>query len=107
MWEWLAMAAAAPAIAAHGAQAPVALRIPERSSPAHQPSMHVPVATDVSPVLPSLVSDGMVLRNSIAPNASLGLRFATVAGKRRSGDLRTGQRSARSHRPALTFRLKF
>ena len=107
MLEWLAMAAAAPALGAHGAQPPLAIRMQDvpvaRST--HSPDLALPPEVNFAP--PPLGVDGMILHDSVAPNAVVGLGFANISGKRRGSELRLGQRPARSHRPALTFLLKF
>ena len=51
-------------------------------------------------------SASMMLRQDLGGNASIGVGIAKVYG-RRSGDLRTGERTVRTRKPAVTFSLKF
>ncbi|MGE5564262.1 MAG: hypothetical protein ACM3ZV_13295 [Bacillota bacterium] len=106
MLQWLLMAAAAPALSAHGVHAPVGLRMhapPADAVERHSPDLTLPHI--VPPPSRPLVVDGMIVHDSVGPNAMLGLG---IAGVRRGGpDLRTGQRSRRSHRPSVNFVLKF
>ena len=107
MLGWLAMAAAAPALAAHGAHPPLPFRM--QAAPIgrthHTPDLTLPQEVNFGPG--PMVTDGMILHDSIAPNAMVGLGFANMSAKRRSADGRIGQRSGHSHRPAVTFVLKF
>lgn len=107
MWEWLAMAAAAPALGAHGAHPPLAIRMQDLpvARPAHSPDLTLPPA--VTFATRAFGADGMIVHGSVAPNATVGLGFANVGGKRSGPDVRVGPRAGRSHRPAVTFVLKF
>ena len=106
MLEWLAMAAAAPAIAAHGAHPPMALRMQALPAVPKRPSADLSLPAIPPPAARQLVMDGMIVRDRLAPNATVGLGIASL-GKRNVSDFRTGQRAHRSHRPAVTFVLKF
>ena len=107
MLEWLLMAAAAPALTAHGAHPPMALRMhapPAEVTERHSLDLSMPHLAP--PPGRPLVMDGMIVRDSVAPNATLGLGIGGL-GKRASSDFRPGQRARRSHRPAVNFVLKF
>jgi hypothetical protein len=106
MWQWLAMAAAAPAIAGHGAHTPVPLRMQAVPVVPKHRSLDLSLPPIAIPPDRPLAMDGMIVRESLAPNATLGLGIASL-GRRSSGDFRPGQRTRRSHRPAVTFVLKF
>ena len=106
MFEWLAMAVAAPALAAHGASAPMALRMHAADGTPRRVRLDLSLPAIPMRAAHPLVTDGMIVRDSLAPNATLGLGIASI-GRRNISDFRPGQRSHRSHRPAVNFVLKF
>jgi hypothetical protein len=53
-------------------------------------------------------SPGMILRQSLTPNAAIGLGLASIYGKKKAAsDSRSDNAPSRSRRPAVTFVLKF
>lgn len=52
-------------------------------------------------------SPSMLLSRQVGENAAIGFGIAKVYGRRATGDLRTGERTVRTRKPAVTFVLKF
>lgn len=52
-------------------------------------------------------SSSMLLSREVGENAAIGFGIAKVYGRRPTGDLRTGERTVRTRKPAVTFVLKF
>ena len=52
-------------------------------------------------------SPSMLLSRELGENAAIGFGMAKVYGRRATGDLRTGERTVRTRKPAVTFVFKF
>jgi hypothetical protein len=52
-------------------------------------------------------SPSMLLSREVGENAAIGFGMAKVYGRRATGDMRSGERTVRTRKPAVTFVLKF
>lgn len=52
-------------------------------------------------------SPSMLLSRELGDHTAIGFGMAKVYGRRATGDLRTGERTVRTRKPAVTFVLKF
>lgn len=108
MHGWLAVAAASWLLISSGAHAQMkglgAIEIAEVAKN-HALDLRIPE----QPIPPSHMPlvQGMLVHQQIAPDALVGLGLANVYAKRRGGELRPGERTVRSHKPAVTFVFKF
>jgi hypothetical protein len=109
MRDWLALAAVLPLVAATGAQAQMQGLAPGAiAEVATTRALDLRLAQEIGAERPLPLVRGMIVGHELAPNALLGLGLATFySSKKRSSDMRLGERINRSSRPAVTFVLKF
>ena len=106
MFKWLAIAvvSALAASAAAAAQMSVTLVPGQATTRALDLRLSQEMgATRAAPLIRS-----MLLRQEVAPNATFGVGLANIYAKRKgSADLRIGDPTPHSRKPAVTFILKF
>jgi hypothetical protein len=108
MQRWLCFAAALWLLGSSGAQAQVkGFGAVEIAEVAKNRTLDLRIAQDPAAPRPPPLVQGMVVHQDLAPNAIVGVGLANVYAKRRGGDIRVGERTIRSRKPAVTFVFKF
>ena len=108
MGKWLAFAAVLPLMSATAANAQMkGLGIADIASIARTRALDLRLAQERDFQNQTLLVDGMVARQSVAPNALLGVGMAQIYGRKKSGDARITDQPSIGRKPAVTFVLKF
>lgn len=108
MGKWLAFAAVLPLMSATAANAQMkGLGIADIASIARTRALDLRLAQERDFQNQTLLVDGMLARQSVAPNALLGVGMARIYGRKKSGDARITDQPSIGRKPAVTFVLKF
>ena len=111
MGKWLAFAAVLPLMSATAANAQMKglgiADIASIASIARTRALDLRLAQERDFQNQTLLVDGMVARQSVAPNALLGVGMAQIYGRKKSGDARITVQPSIGRKPAVTFVLKF
>jgi len=108
MTRWLAIAAILPFFAAGEARAQNPPVFPnEIVVVARTHVLDLRLAQEQGIQRPIPLIRGMLVQKGIAPNATVGVGLANIYGRKKGGDVTSGDRLSRSRKPAVTFVLKF
>jgi hypothetical protein len=106
MRKWLAVAAVPALIASAGASAQSSGQIV--AAQATTRALDLRLSQELGANRPVPLIRSMLLRQEIAPNAAFGVGLANIYAKRKgSADLRIGDPTPHSRKPAVTFVVKF
>jgi len=106
MTKWLAIAAVPAFIASTGASAQSSGKLV--AAKATTRALDLRLSQELGAIRPVPLIRSMLLRQDIAPNAALGLGLANIYAKRKgSAELRIGDPTPHSRKPAVTFIVKF
>ena len=106
MTKWLAIAAVPALIASAGASAQLSGQLV--AAQATTRALDLRLSQELGATRSAPLIRSMLLRQDIAPNAAFGLGLANIYAKRKgSADLRIGDPTPHSRKPAVTFILKF
>ena len=108
MGKWLAFAAALPLASASAADAQMkGLGIADIASIARTRALDLRLAQERDFQSETRLVDGMIARQSLTPNALLGVGMARIYGRKKRGDARITDEPTIGRKPAVTFVLKF
>ena len=106
MTKWLAIAAVPALIASTGASAQLSGQLV--AAQATTRALDLRLSQELGATRSAPLIRSMLLRHDIAPNAAFGLGLANIYAKRKgSAELRIGDPTPHSRKPAVTFILKF
>jgi hypothetical protein len=106
MRKWLAIAAVSALTVSTGAMAQSSGTLV--ATHATTRALDLRLSQEIGGTRPAPLIRSMVLRQDIAPNATFGIGLANIYAKRKgSADLRIGDPTPHSRKPAVTFILKF
>src|SRR4051812_2225197 len=106
MTKWLAIVAMPALIASAGASAQSSGRLV--ADQARTRALDLRLSQELGATRPAPLIRSILLRHDIGPNAAFGVGLANIYAKRKgSADLRIGEPSPHSRKPAVTFVLKF
>ena len=108
MTRWLTAAAAIWLLGSSGAFAQMkSLGTVEVVGHSKGRALDLRIRPDLGAGIDHYQSPSMLLSREVGENAAIGFGIAKVYGRRATGDLRTGERTVRTRKPAVTFVLKF
>lgn len=108
MGKWLAVAAVLPFTVATTANAQIRSLAPaDVASVARSRTLDLRISQQQGFDRPPALVNGMLVRQDVAPNASVGLGLANMYGRKKGSNLRVGDRPTRSKKPAVSFNLRF
>jgi hypothetical protein len=109
MGKWLAIAVVLPLISATAATAQMkGLRTRDVASVATTRTLDLRLSEELGVTRPVPFMRGLVLSHDVAPNATMGVGFTNMYGRKRGGaEFRFGDQPGRSSKPGITFVLKF
>lgn len=106
MAKWLVIAAAPALIASTGATAQSSGKLV--AAQATTRALDLRLSQELGVTRPAPLIRGLLLRQDIAQNAAFGLGLANIYAKRKgSAELRIGDPTPHSRKPAVTFIVKF
>ena len=108
MTRWLSAAAAFGLLGSSSAFAQTAsLGTIEVVGQSKGRALNLRLPHETGPITQQFQSPSMLLSRELGENATIGFGMAKVYGRRATGDMRTGERTVRTRKPAVTFVFKF